>query len=346
MPFREQHIQSFKTLHSIKTPRPIRVVAMALLIAVIGAPLFLASVPWVQTTPGTGVVAALDPNDRVQDINALVSGRIEQWYVRDGAHVAAGDPILKIVDNDPQFLDRLDAEQMQLLEQRNAAEAAYRTAQIDLGRTESLFNAGLASRRDFEQANIRVEGLRAELAQSEAALTRQQVDISRQSLQYVRAPRDGRILRVNAGDAATLIAAGDPVATFQPDNATRAVELYIDGRDVALVRTGSPVRLFFEGWPAVQFSGWPSIAVGTFEGRVLALDPTAQPNGQFRVLVGEEPNAREPWPDEQFIRFGATVRGWVLHETVPLGYELWSQLNNFPPRLPAGQGQGQGDTSL
>ncbi|MEM8636960.1 MAG: RND transporter, partial [Pseudomonadota bacterium] len=27
------------------------------------------------------------------------------------------------------------------------------------------------------------------------------------------------------------------------------------------------------------------------------------------------------------------VRAWVLLETVPVGYELWRQLNNFPPEL-------------
>jgi hypothetical protein len=83
----------------------------------------------------------------------------------------------------------------------------------------------------------------------------------------------------------------------------------------------------------VQFSGWPSIAFGTFPGEVLSVDPTAQTNGQFRVLVAEPEETDEPWPSSRFIRFGAKVRGWILFETVPLGYELWRQLNSFPPTL-------------
>ena len=38
--------------------------------------------------------------------------------------------------------------------------------------------------------------------------------------------------------------------------------------------------------------------------------------------------------------FGAAVQAWVLLETVPVGYEIWRQLNNFPPELPAEESSG------
>ncbi|MCQ8184026.1 efflux RND transporter periplasmic adaptor subunit [Parvularcula maris] len=333
MPLREQHLQYFTTLQSIRMPRVMRVTGSMIALTLTAALVFLTFTPWVQTTVGAGTVTTLDPNDRVQEINALVSGRIERWYVRDGARVEEGDPILKIADNDANLIERLNAEQRQLLNARDAAAAALSTARIDLQRTRDLFDSGLAARRTYEQARIRVEGLRSDLASAEAAIARQQVDLSRQAQQIVHAPRDGTILRINAGASSTTVSVGDPVATFQPEGAKRVVELYIDGRDVALVHPGSKVRLVFEGWPVVQFSGWPSIAFGTFPGEVLSVDPTAQANGQFRVLIAEPEETDEPWPSERFIRFGAKVRGWVLFETVPLGFELWRQLNNFPPTL-------------
>ena len=338
MPLSDRHLGYLSTLRGIETPRTIRIVAGLLIGAVVAGVLFLTLTPWVQTTNGGGAVVTLDPNDRPQEINALVSGRIDEWFVQDGDRVARGDPIVRVVDNDPDFLERLNAERAQLVAQRDAAAAALSTAEIDLRRTEGLFADGLAARREVEQARIRIEDLRAGLASAEAALARQAVDVSRQSLQTVTAPRDGVILRVNAGGSATLVSAGDPVASFQPEDAERAVELFINGRDVALVSAGRPVRLLFEGWPAVQFSGWPSLAVGTFEGTVRSVDPTAQPDGRFRVVVTEAVDAEHPWPSDDFVRFGAGVRGWVLLETVPLGFELWRQLNNFPPRLPADQG--------
>ncbi|MEM1261083.1 MAG: HlyD family efflux transporter periplasmic adaptor subunit [Pseudomonadota bacterium] len=326
-----RHADYFKTLNRIGIPRVARAVASVLIVVIVLFGLFLFFVPWVQTTSGPGAVTALNPNDRLQEINALVSGRIEEWYVRDGAHVAVGDPIVKIVDNDPLLLERLEVERAQLTARLNAAEAARDTAEIDLRRTKQLFEQGLAARREFEQANIRVEQLRAGVAEAAAAISRLDVNISRQSVQTVRAPRDGVILRVNAGDAATFIDSGQVVATFVPDNVERAVELYIDGRDIALVQPGAKVRLQFEGWPVVQFSGWPSIAVGTFGGIVTAVDASAGTNGQFRVLVIEDRDDEHPWPDAGYVRFGANVRGWVLLSQVTAGYELWRKLNNFPP---------------
>jgi hypothetical protein len=132
------------------------------------------------------------------------------------------------------------------------------------------------------------------------------------------------------------VSAGDTLATFVPDNAERAIEIFIDGRDVALVAPGDRVRLQFEGWPVVQFSGWPSIAVGTFGGIVTAIDPSASGAGMFRVLVSEDPDDPNPWPSRDFVRFGSNARGWILLDTVAVGYEIWRQLNNFPPNFRRG----------
>lgn len=339
MTIRRKYPVQFKTLAAQRVPRVMRAVGWMLAVGVIAVGVFLFYAPWVQTTSGFGSVTALNPNDRLQEINALVPGRIQEWFVRDGMQVAVGDPIVRIVDVDPQLLQRLSAEREQVIAKLEAAQTAKETAEIDLQRTSGLFDDGLASRREFEQARIRVEELRANVAEAAAELTRVDVNLSRQSEQIVRAPRDGIILRVFAGDAATFVQAGDVVATFVPDNVSRAIELFIDGRDVALVRPGARVRLQFEGWPAIQFSGWPAVAVGTFGGEVVAVDPSAGADGRFRILVTEDTNEAVPWPDTRFVRFGSTARGWVLLETVPVGYELWRQLNNFPAQLPAASGQ-------
>jgi multidrug efflux pump subunit AcrA (membrane-fusion protein) len=329
------HRHHFQTLESIRLPRIMRTVGWLIASSVAIWAAFLALAPWVQTASGNGAVIALDPNDRLQEINAFVPGRIQEWYVRDGSHVQAGDPIVRIVDNDPNLLERLRTERLQVMAKLQSAETAVSTAEVDLRRTRELFDEGLASERELEQSQIRVEELRARVAEAAAELSRVDVNLSRQSVQIVRAPRDGVILRVNAGDSATYVSAGQPLATFIPDNAGRAVELFVDGRDVALVRPGAKVRLEFEGWPVVQFSGWPSLAVGTFGGEVLSVDPSAHADGRFRVLVREDPDDPRPWPEAAFLRYGAKARGWVLLEQVSVGYELWRQLNNFPPDYPA-----------
>jgi multidrug resistance efflux pump len=332
----EQDMAHFTALHDVKLPRIFRTTFLLLLFALVAAAAFLIYVPWVQNVGGRGVITTLNPNERQQDINALVSGRIEEWYVRDGSQVEKGDPIVRIADIDPQLIERLEAERAQVEVQLQAAKSAQATAEIDLRRSRELFESGLVARRDYEQAMIRVDQMRGRVAEAEANLARTNTNLSRQSNQLVTAPRDGFIQSINGGDAATFINTGDVLATFVPQNSERVLEVFLDGRDVGLVYNGAPARIQFEGWPAVQFSGWPSIAVGTFPGEVIAVDQSAQVNGRFRVLIKERiVEGDERWPDERFVRFGAAAQAFVLLETVPVGYEIWRQLNNFPPELPA-----------
>lgn len=329
MTFRVEHLSHFRTLDSIKPPRPMRAIAIMLVIGIIGSIVFMLTVPWVQTAQGTGSVIALDPRDRVQNISALVPGRVEQWYVQDGQLVKKGDPIVRIVDNDPNLLDRIRAERTQALAEIAAAEQAKRVAQLDVARMGQLYREGLMARRDYELAQIKVADYDAKIAASRAKINDIDIRLNRQSVQLVRAPRDGRVMRILGSDNATLVKDGDVLATFAAENSKRVVELYIDGRDVPLVRPGRRVRLEFEGWPAIQFSGWPSVAQGMFDGRVFALDVNASSNGLFRVLVEQAPD-RAPWPQEPYVRLGAKVRGWIMMDTVSVGFELWRLLNDFP----------------
>jgi multidrug resistance efflux pump len=333
MPFRDDQIAHFKTLQSLRPPRPARVLSWMLLIAMAIVLAFLLLVPWVQTSIGTGSVIALDPRDRVQNITALVPGRVEQWYVTDGELVKKGDKIAHITDNDPNLIARLQAERAQVDAEIAATRQAMGVAQRDVGRMQQLYGEGLAPRRDLELAQIKVADYGAKVAKSLADRNRLDININRQSVQMIRAPRDGRILRILGGDSATMVKEGDVIATFAPEQAVRVVELYVDGRDVPLIHPGRPVRMEFEGWPAVQFSGWPSVAVGMFDGQVRAIDVAASSNGLFRVLVEQKPGAR-PWPKEPFVRLGAKVRGWVMMDTVSSGYELWRLLNDFPLQYP------------
>lgn len=324
----------FTALESVKIPNVMRTVFIMLLTGFVLSLIFLIYVPWVQTTSGRGVVTTLSPNEREQSINALVTGRIEEWYVRDGARVKKGDPIVRIVDIDPQLIERLEAEVRQVALQLQASQSALATAQIDERRSRELFEAGLAPRRDYEQAMIRIQDMRSKVAADEAALARARVNLSRQAVQIVTAPRDGFIQRVQAGDAATFVRAGDMLAMFVPENSERVIEVFINGLDVGLVQVGAKARIMFEGWPAVQFSGWPAVAVGTFGGEVISIDQASQPDGRFRVLIREDKSDPHPWPEERFVRFGAKAQSWVLLDTVPVGYEIWRQLNGFPPELP------------
>jgi hypothetical protein len=141
-----------------------------------------------------------------------------------------------------------------------------------------------------------------------------------------------------------MVVAGDPVVAFVPDMRSSAVELWFDGKDGPLISPGRNVRVQFEGWPAVQFVGWPSAAVGTFGGVVEFVDATADERGRFRVVVSPDPDD-QPWPDSRWLRQGVRANGWVLLDQVSLGFELWRQLNGFPPAVEGPYVAADGSTS-
>ena len=295
--------------------------------------ILLAIVPWQQTSQGTGTFIALNPNDRVQNINSTVPGRINKWYVRDGSIVKKGDPIVEILDNDPRFVERLKLERDAVLMKYEADKGASETALLNYERQEKLYKQGLSSRLKYEKAKIMYKSYLAKEASSAASLAKAEVKFSRQQTQLVTAPRNGIILRVLHGSGTVVVKEGDLLARFVPDAAEPAVEIFVDGNDLPLIYPGRLVRLQFEGWPAVQFSGWPSVAIGTFGGVVSVVDPSASSNGKFRVIITPEKGVK--WPSNTYLRQGTRVYGWILLNTVKLGYELWRQFNGFPVSLDA-----------
>ncbi len=156
-----------------------------------------------------------------------------------------------------------------------------------------------------------------------------EIKMSEMKRMVITAPRDGTIFRMPIFERGMTIKEGSELFTIVPETTDLAVELWIKGNDLPLVRTGDHVRLQFEGWPAVQFAGWPSVAVGTFGGEVVAIDETDNGKGKFRLQV--RPDEGTLWPSHRFLRQGVRANGWVMLQQVPLGYEMWRQLNGFPP---------------
>lgn len=192
----------------------------------------------------------------------------------------------------------------------------------DLAKTLSDRSSAVSSRASSEGE---VAALRNKISNVEV----------RRGLYVVRAPQTGYVVRTLKAGIGETIKEGESIATLQPDAPVLAVELYVRAMDVPLIQRGRQVRLQFDGWPAVQFSGWPSVAVGTFGGTVTVIDVVSTTSGKYRLLVRpNRPNERDPsWPAQ--LRLGSGVYGWVILDSVPVWYEIWRQLNGFPPSLQA-----------
>lgn len=304
---------------------------------------FLIAIPWQQTSDGSGKVMAYLPQDRVQNVHATVTGRIKQWFVKEGSFVKKGEPVMEIIDIDPNYMARLKVEFAASQSQYEAAQAVVKTAKFDYDRQTDLYSKGISSRKDMEQATIDYKRAQSEEAAALANYTQMQSRFSRQESQLVLAPTDGTIVRLLVGTSSVVVNQGDVVAIFVPKSEQLSAQIFIRGNDLPLVYEGRKVRLQFEGWPAIQFSGWPSVAVGTFGGVVSFVDQTATPEGLFRVIILPSPG--EKWPESRFIRQGTRVNGWVLLNNVSLGYELWRQFNGFPPSLDAAPGALEASTN-
>lgn len=325
-----------RALSLVQVPPITQKIAKALYAVMAIWMVLLVFVPWQQTSEGFGRVVAYSPTERRQSIDAPVEGRLGRWMVYEGSKVKEGDPIVEINDNDPEIMNRLQLEKEAIRSRLNAARLSTKTALINLKRQETLSEQGLSSRRAYELAKLEHAKYQSEQASAEAELARIGTKFARQSTQFVTAPRSGIILRRMAGEGSVLVKAGASLAIIVPDTESRAVELWVDGRDVSLISEGQNVRLQFEGWPAIQFSGWPSVAVGTFGGRVAVIDAADNGQGKFRVLV--IPNVNEPWPTSKYLRQGVRTQGWVLLSQVKLGYELWRRFNGFPPSVQMPEG--------
>ncbi len=325
----KKDFEPFTNFNNINTPKPLKVLPKIILTFLGLTILILCLTPWQQTSKGFGHIIASDPNHRAQNISAPINGRIKKWYVNDGSVVKKDEKLVEIVDNDPLILERIKSERDAKKRKFQVTQIASQTSKLNYQRQEDLFNKGLSSRRDFEEAKIEYKKLLAAEESAASELAESETKLSRQENQIIYAPKDGVILKVLAGDSATVVRLGDKLATFAPNLSDPAVEIYVSGNDIPLVVEGRKVRLQFEGWPIIQFSGWPSIAVGTFGGVISSVDSSISENGKFRVIVKKDKD--EKWPDERFLRHGAKAQAWILLNNVSLGYEFWRQLNSFPP---------------
>lgn len=152
----------------------------------------------------------------------------------------------------------------------------------------------------------------------------------RSSFYHILAPQNGYVVQAITPGIGEIIKEGDPVVSILPADYELAVEMYIRPMDLPLISVGRQVRFMFDGWPAFFFSGWPGISLGTFAGRVVAIDRNISTNGKFRLLVAPDPTD-QPWPEA--LQVGGGARGIALLKNVPLWYELWRILNGFPPDL-------------
>lgn len=239
-----------------------------------------------------------------------------------------------LVSKEEVFSKRQDyeAQRAKVLKAENAAEESYAALRSKEEEIES-------KKREIDIKNRSANQKVLDEIQKLKSIEKELLDLKTKRDEFnrleVRAPRSGVIQEWFGLEGSDTVKEGDKLFTIVPDTSELAVELKISGNDMPLVKEGDHVRLQFEGWPAVQFVGWPSVAVGTFGGKVNRVFPTDDGKGSFSLVVIPDQvfEGESPWPDDRYLRQGVRVNGWVLLRQVTLGYEIWRQLNGFPPTI-------------
>ncbi len=150
----------------------------------------------------------------------------------------------------------------------------------------------------------------------------------RNGMYYVLASQSGQVVKAQKAGIGEFVKDGDMIAEIVPDKIKYAVEMFVRPLDLPLLAPGQKVRFMFDGFPAIVFSGWPKASSGTFGGEIVAIESNVSMNGKFRVLVKEDP-ADKPWPTQ--LKMGTGAQGIALLKDVPVWYELWRNINGFPP---------------
>lgn len=199
-------------------------------------------------------------------------------------------------------------------------------AEMELSTVEADYNDKIAKSEAEKYAAL------SSMYDAEAVVTKlqnQYMNYSRRrGMYYVTAPQNGYVTKAIKSGIGETLKEGAEIVSIMPSEYELAVSVYVDPINLPLVEMGQKVRVQFDGWPAVIFRGWPGVTYGTFGGEIVAIDQFISPNGKYRILIKQDAS-ESPWPDP--IRVGAGARTLMLLKEVPIWYELWRQLNGFPP---------------
>ncbi len=150
----------------------------------------------------------------------------------------------------------------------------------------------------------------------------------RNGMYIILAPQDGQVTQAGKSGIGEILKEGERIVVIVPTRVNYAVEMYVRPVDLPLINIGQKVRFTFDGFPAIIFSGWPDNSYGTFGGKIVAFENNISPNGLFRVIVTEDSSDKK-WPEQ--IKIGSGALGIALLKDVPIWYELWRNINGFPP---------------
>ena len=180
-------------------------------------------------------------------VGAQLSGIVRRLNVTVGSRVRQGEVIAEI-DSRP-----VEAKIAQTQAQLSESQVSLAKAQTDLSRTRKLFDAGVISRQQSEDATAARDSAKAAALASESALEAAKVDLA---YVEIRAPISGTVASVSTQQGETVAAsfATPTFVTIIQESALEVVAM-VDEADIGGVRRGQSVNFTTETYPDREFSG-------------------------------------------------------------------------------------------
>jgi RND family efflux transporter MFP subunit len=207
-------------------------------------------------------------------IHPQVEGQITRIYVKSGDHVEAGTPLLQI---DPL---KQEATVNSQEASRAAQEANLRYAKISLERAQKLFDAGVISKQEMDNAQTGYDAALAQLKALDEQVKQQKVELHYYS---VTSPMNGIVgdIPVHRGDrvtVATMLTAIDEPGALE-------AYIYVPADRAKNLKAGLPVRLLDAAGNAISETriSFVSPQVETDTQTVLAKATVENPQGKLRI---------------------------------------------------------------
>ena len=277
--------------------------------------------------------------------NKLLQSQLK--YKNDSIELVSIKLNEKIAEEQLKRMEELYKDGLKSLTDLEARRGKFQETQV---KSMSQLNKILTSRNEVLNGGIELQNVNAEFSEkiskleseknstfsgmydAEASVTKLQNDFAnysiRSGLYFITAPQDGFITKALKSGIGEIIKEGVDIVSIMPRDFELAVEMYVYPMDIPLLKKGQQVRIQFDGWPSIVFSGWPILTYGTFGGKIVAIDNFISDNGKYRLLVSRD-TSDHPWPEQ--IKLGAGASTFTLLNDVPIWYELWRQINGFPP---------------
>lgn len=214
----------------------------------------------VQVVSGTGTI---NPETKV-DVSAEISGEIIQLPFKEGDVVKKGDLLVKIKAE--TYGARINQQQAGVQYSRTQVEVAennLRKAELELQRTEQLFNSGLVSQSDLDNARIAFQVAQSNVKSSNANV-RQNIALLQQSSQdlskaTIRSNMDGIVTKLNNEIGEKVVGtqqmAGSVIMTVS-DLSVIDAEIEVSETDITNVKLGDTAEVEVDAFPDRIIKGY------------------------------------------------------------------------------------------